>query len=84
MILDGYGLRDKEEGMRGHEPREPDKRNYRQSLQRKGDLVSSVYKNPGRGKLSEGYRRYYPANPSAGFSVTPAPYCNPFFTCTRL
>ncbi len=30
--------------------------------------MSSVYKNPGRGKLSEGYRRYYPANPSVGFS----------------
>ena len=30
--------------------------------------MSSIYRNPGRGKLSEGFRRIYPANPSQGFT----------------
>lgn len=30
--------------------------------------MSSIYKNPSRGKMSAGYRRYYPANPSQGYS----------------
>lgn len=30
--------------------------------------MSSIYRNPGRGKLSVDYRRYYPADPSYGYS----------------
>ena len=30
--------------------------------------MSSIYRNPGRGRLSADYRRYYPSNPSLGYT----------------